>query len=101
VCWKPLLWYVKNRFPKERHYGFLKDKLISKAREKDLHEWQQSIDWAMYLMGKVTEPGELVFDPFCGSGTFLEAAERLGRKWIGVDIDETAVQATITRLQRI
>jgi len=101
VCWKPLLWYVKNRFPKDRHYGFLKDKLISNAKEKDLHEWQQSISWVMYLMEKVTKPGELVLDPFCGSGTFLEAAERLGRRWIGIDIDKNAIDTTIERLSHV
>lgn len=99
VCWKPLLWYVKNKFPKDRHYGFLRDKLISKSKDKSLHEWQQSIDWAMYLIDKVTKPRDLVFDPFCGSGTFLEAAEKLGRRWIGIDIDEDAIQKTIGRFK--
>jgi len=101
VCWKPLLWYVKHKFPKERHYGFLKDKLLSKNKEKNLHEWQQSLDWSMYLIEKVTKPEELILDPFCGSGTFLEACERLGRRWIGIDIDENAIKTTIDRLSKL
>ena len=38
------------------------------------------------IIGTVTKPGDVVLDPFCGSGTTLIAAERLGRRWIGIDI---------------
>ena len=33
-----------------------------------------------------SNPGDVVFDPFCGCTTTLEAAHRLDRRWIGVDI---------------
>ena len=39
-----------------------------------------------------TNPGDLVFDPFCGCATTLEAAERLERRWIGIDIAIHAVK---------
>ena len=39
-----------------------------------------------------TNPGEVVFDPFCGCATTLEAAHKLGRKWIGVDIAIHAIK---------
>lgn len=32
-----------------------------------------------------SNPGDLVLDPFCGCGTAVDAAQRLGRKWAGVD----------------
>lgn len=35
-----------------------------------------------------SDPGDLVLDPFCGGGTTLLAAERLGRKWVGIDVGE-------------
>ena len=38
------------------------------------------------IIETVTKPGDVVLDPFCGSGTTLIAAERLGRRWIGIDI---------------
>ena len=37
-------------------------------------------------------------DFFCGSGTTLAAAERLGRRWIGVDISEAAINAAKEKL---
>lgn len=44
-------------------------------------------------------PGDLVVDPFCGSGTTLQAAEELGRKWLGVDASFAAIKASLTRIR--
>ena len=41
----------------------------------------------------------MVLDPFCGCATTMVAAERLGREWAGIDIDEVAVGITQKRLQ--
>lgn len=43
--------------------------------------------------------GDVVFDPFCGCATALVAAEKLGRKWIGVDIAPKATSLIKSRLQ--
>jgi adenine-specific DNA-methyltransferase len=45
-----------------------------------------------------SEPGDLVADFFCGSGTTLEAAQRLGRRWIGCDAGRLAIQTARRRL---
>jgi DNA modification methylase len=45
--------------------------------------------------------GDIVLDPFCGCGTTLVAAQRLGRQWIGIDISPTAVNLMKRRLERI
>ena len=42
--------------------------------------------------------GDVVLDPFCGSGTALAVAERLGRRWIGIDVAKVAIQVTKERL---
>ena len=39
-----------------------------------------------------SQPGDLVFDPFCGCATTIEAAHRLGRRWIGIDIAIHAIK---------
>lgn len=43
--------------------------------------------------------GDLVLDPFCGCGTTVAVAERLGRRWIGVDITHLAIDLMRTRLR--
>jgi adenine-specific DNA-methyltransferase len=44
-----------------------------------------------------SNPGQLVFDCFCGSGTTLMAAHQLHRHWIGIDESDIAIQTTINR----
>jgi site-specific DNA-methyltransferase (adenine-specific)/adenine-specific DNA-methyltransferase len=46
-----------------------------------------------------SDPGDLVADFFCGSGTTLAVAQRLGRAWIGSDIADQAVQLARRRLE--
>ena len=38
-----------------------------------------------------SNPGDVVLDPFCGCGTAVAAAQKLGRKWIGIDITHLAI----------
>lgn len=45
--------------------------------------------------------GDLVADPFCGSGTTLAVAEMLGRSWIGIDASPLAISTTRQRLIRL
>lgn len=45
--------------------------------------------------------GDLVLDCFCGSGTTLATAQKLGRRWIGCDINLGAIQTTTKRLNQI
>ena len=44
------------------------------------------------IIAASSNEGDVVFDPFCGCATTLEAAHRLGRKWIGVDIAIHAIK---------
>ena len=48
-----------------------------------------------------TDPGDLVADFFCGSGTTLAVAKRLGRKWIGCDVSAEAVRLAKARCARV
>ena len=45
--------------------------------------------------------GDMVLDAFCGCGTTINVAQRLGRKWIGIDISPTAIKVVERRLKRI
>jgi DNA modification methylase len=46
-----------------------------------------------------SNPNDIVLDAFCGCGTALEAAQRLGRQWIGIDISPTACRVMAKRLK--
>lgn len=48
-----------------------------------------------------SEPGDLVADFFCGSGTTLAVAEKLGRRWIGCDLGRWSIHVTRKRLLSI
>ncbi len=50
------------------------------------------------IINASTNPNDLVCDFFCGSGTTLAVAERLGRKWIGCDLGRFAVHTTRKRM---
>jgi DNA modification methylase len=45
--------------------------------------------------------GDLVLDAFCGCGTTMAIAHKLGRRWIGIDISPTAIKTVDDRLRRI
>jgi DNA modification methylase len=45
-----------------------------------------------------TNPGGLVLDPFCGCGTTIDAAEKNGRQWIGIDVTQLAISLIKNRL---
>ena len=48
-----------------------------------------------------SNPGDIVFDPFCGCGTALVAAEQLGRRWVGADDDANAVEVIKERIANL
>jgi DNA modification methylase len=53
------------------------------------------------VVSLLSDPGDLILDCFIGSGTTAAVAQKLGRRWIGCDINKGAVQTTAKRLQAI
>lgn len=60
---------------------------------------EKNFDLVSRLIAVTTNPGDLVLDCYCGSGTTLEAAAALGRRFIGIDIADSAIKATTKRLR--
>jgi len=48
-----------------------------------------------------SNPGDLVMDPFCGCGTTLAVAQRLGRDWLGIDVSPTACKLMKRRVEQV
>jgi DNA modification methylase len=56
---------------------------------KLLHPTQKPLRMLTHLIERSSEPGDVVLDPFCGSGSTCKAAKLLGRRFIGVEIDRS------------
>ena len=67
-------------------------------REQFLHPTQKSVNVMRWIVEQFTEPDDLVFDPYMGSGPVARACADLGRRYIGVEIVEEYVDAAINRL---
>ena len=64
-----------------------------------LHPTQKPVQPLKTLIGAFTKPGDVVLDPFCGSGSTLVAAQELGRKFIGIELDEQHHRTATDRLR--
>ena len=67
---------------------------------KRIHPTQKPLDLFRELIRKHSNPGDLVIDPFLGSGTTAVAAIHEDRQFSGCDIDESYIQAAKTRLHQ-
>jgi len=67
---------------------------------KRLHPTEKPVGLLEYLIGKHCPPGGMVLDPFLGSGSTLLAAQRLGRRGVGVEIDGRYCRITADRLHQ-
>jgi hypothetical protein len=68
---------------------------------RPLHPWQQAVEPVTHWVHMTSKPGELVFDPFLGSGTTPVAAVGAGRRFLGGDIEASNVATARERLERI
>ena len=68
---------------------------ITPRTPKRNHPCSRPEQHLLWLVHHYTRPGQLVLDPFSGSGTTLYACARLGRRSIGIEIDETHVRESI------
>ena len=68
------------------------DRLSSSSKERLGYATQKPLALLERIIKASSNPGDVVFDPFCGCATTLEAAHKLGRQWIGVDIAIHAVK---------
>ena len=59
---------------------------------------QKSLELLNFIVAASSQPGDLVLDCFCGSGTTLVAAQSQGRRWIGIDNSAAAIAAARERL---
>ncbi|WP_303822496.1 site-specific DNA-methyltransferase [Apibacter mensalis] len=71
------------------------------AKERTGYPTQKPVLLLNQILNIVTNEGDLVVDPFCGSGTTCVSAKSLNREYIGIDISKDAVQLAISRLNEM
>jgi site-specific DNA-methyltransferase (adenine-specific) len=72
---------------------------IRHKKRRDEHPCQLPVHLLERLSLMSTDEGDIVLDPFVGTGTTAVAAKRLGRKFIGIDIDPKYVEITNKKLE--
>jgi len=71
----------------------------SQAQERLGYPTQKPIALLERIIRASSNEGDVVLDPFCGCGTAVDAAQKLGRRWIGIDITHLAIGMIEKRLR--
>ena len=96
-------WYRGSTRPPQAHYGQAQPAgptvsadttrypitvlKFANPNNGNLHPTQKPLDLMRWIVASYSNPGDLVLDPFAGSGTTLEACAQLGRQYVGVELE--------------
>ena len=69
------------------------------SRERLGYPTQKPLALLERIIAASSSEGDVVLDPFCGCGTAVHAAQRLGRNWIGIDVTHLAISLIEKRLK--
>lgn len=95
--WEPILWY--GTYPaNQMSRDTLKAPIC--AGHDNGHPCPKPIELLLQLVAGATTEDQVVYDPFVGSGTTLRAAKDLGRRAIGIDIEEEYCEIAANRLSQ-
>ena len=70
-----------------------------KRTRNEFHPTQKPVDMTEYLIGKFSDEGDLILDPFMGSGTTGVACLNTNRRFIGMELDETYFNIAKERIE--
>ena len=98
TCWQPVLCYGKDPNLAKGKGSYPDVIEHSEASEKNGHPCPKPLGFWTKLLQRVSMDGDLILDPFMGSGTTLRAAKDLGRKAVGVEIEERYCEIAAKRL---
>lgn len=100
------LWLVFSKGDAKKR-GYIKDVIHilmdsknNKTRDYG-HPHQKPEKCAEKLIHATTEEGDTILDPFCGTGVFCATAKKMGRKSIGIDIDENYIKTARERVESV
>ena len=73
--------------------------LNSQAQERLGYPTQKPLALLERIIKASSKPDDVILDPFCGCGTTVHAAEKLGRRWVGIDVTHLAISLVERRLK--
>ena len=82
------------------HGGVINADSRTGNNEKRVHPTQKPVEVMTRIIEKLTQPGDLIFDPFCGSGSTGVAAINTGRRFLGVEISEDYADIARARIAK-
>ena len=88
------LWVVEEDLPT----AYNMRPVLNLSRERAGYPTQKPLGLLALLLRLASDPGDLVLDCFCGSGTTAVAAHQAGRRWIAADMSRSAIHTTRQRL---
>jgi len=94
--WECLLAWGKP--PKQMHDYF---QTACGFNDAEGHPCPKPVAWGAWLCERAVESGGIIFDPFLGSGTTLIAAEQLGRRCYGIEIEPRYVDVIVKRWEKL
>ena len=99
-CWQPILCYGTD--PKlSKGKGSHPDAIVhTEAAEDNGHPCAKPINFWLWLMERTSEPGELIYEPFSGSGTTIIAAEQTARICYAMELSPAYVDVAVRRWQQ-
>jgi len=71
------------------------------AKERLGYPTQKPLALLERIITTTSNPSDLVMDAYCGCGTTMAAAQKLGRRWIGIDISQSAIRVVEGRLRKL
>jgi len=71
----------------------------AQAKERLGYPTQKPLALLERIIQASSNPGDIVLDPFCGCGTTVCAAEKLGRRWVGIDVTHLSITLQKIRLK--
>jgi len=101
TCWQPVLCYGKDVYLANRK-GARQDIIVhNETSDKRIkHSCSKPIQfWTKLLIRGSINPNDVILDPFMGSGTTAVACEKLGRKWVGIELSKDYCDETIRRVE--
>ena len=91
-------WFGKHKMERSKSKNMI---YYPRPNKSKLHPTQKPVGLLRRIIPDSTKVGDVVYDPFLGSGSTAVACEHLGRKCIGIELDESYVKTAITRLEKL